>query len=194
VMMDAWDPEMRLDAVVQDSFQGALLATQYLLGRGHRRIAWLGPASQSVQSRERYGGFCAGLVGTDAELRPEFMRDTPWAEVPAAARALLASPDRPTAVLGLWYGAIDELSRAAKELGLKAGGDVELVGWSGEEAYDNAYRVLFGGAQVPPTMVWSMAELARMTVARLAERRSNPGLKPALIKVPVRLRIAEEGK
>ena len=40
-------------------------------------------------------------------------------------------------------------------------------------------------------MVWSIAELARLTIARLAERRANPALDPALIKVPVRRRLSE---
>jgi len=192
VMMDAWEPEMRLDAVVQDSFQGTLLATRHLIGRGHRRIAWLGPASQSVQSRERFGGFCAGLVGAGLEPEPAFMRDTPWPEVPETARALLARSDRPTAVLGMWYGAVAALVQAAAELGLASGRDVEIAGWTCDEEYDGAYRALFGGAPPPLTMVWSVAELARLTVARLAERRLKPAMPPALIKVPARLRLPEQ--
>jgi len=190
VMMDAWEPEMRLDAVAQDSFQGALLATRHLLERGHRRIAWLGPASQSVQSRERYGGFCAALAGSGADIVPDFMRDVPWQEVPASAREMLRRPDRPTAALGMWYGAAEAWHRAAAELGLSPGRDFELVGWASEESYDGAYRALFGAGPVPATMVWSVTELARLTVARLAERRVRPEMPPALIKVPVRLRPA----
>ncbi|HOX05921.1 MAG TPA: GntR family transcriptional regulator [Planctomycetota bacterium] len=193
VMMDAWSPEMSLDAVVQDSFQGAMAATKHLLACGHRRIAWLGRISESVQSQERYGGVAAALAAAGVEFRPEYMRDTPWPETPAAARRLLSLGERPTAVLGLWHDAAAELAAAAGELGLSLGRDLELVGWCTEELYGGAYSASFRGS-VPPTMVWSIAELARLTIVRLAERRARPEMPPTLIKVPVRLRPAEKGK
>jgi len=68
---------------------------------------------------------------------------------------------------------------------------VEIVGWTAEEQYDSAYRVAFNGAVLPPTMIWSIAELARLTIARLAERRVKPAMPPALIKVPAKLRLPE---
>jgi len=191
VMMDAWEPEMSLDAVVQDSFQGALLAVRYLVGHGHRSIGWLGRISESVQSQERFGGVSAGIAAADLKASREFMLDTPGPKLAAAARKLLARPNRPTGVLGLWHDAASELIGAARELGLKPGSDVEIVGWTAEEQYDGAYRMLFNGAELPATMVWSIAELARLTVARLAERRLNPAMPPALIKVPARLRLPE---
>jgi DNA-binding LacI/PurR family transcriptional regulator len=194
VMMDSWDPEMSLDAVVQDSFQGAMVAARHLIARGHRKIAWLGKISESVQSQERFGGVSAALAAAGIEFRPEFMQDTPWQKTAEAARRLLALSDRPTAVLGLWYDAATELFRAAAELGLEPGKDVEIVGWTAEEQYEGAYRVAFNGAPLPPTMVWSVAELARLAIARLAERRSKPAMPPALIKVPARLRLGEAPK
>ena len=191
VMMDAWDPDMGLDAVVQDSFQGALLAVRYLVGRGHRRIGWLGPIAESSQSRERFGGAAAELAASGLGPEARLMADTPHSGSRAAARKLLAGRSRPTGVLGLWHDAASELVGAARELGLKPGRDLEVVGWSAEEDYDANYRALFGDGHVPPTMVWSIAELARMTVARLAERRASPAMPPALIKVPTRLRLPE---
>jgi len=194
VMMDAWEPEMRLDAVVQDSFQGALVATRYLISRGHKRIGWLGRIAESVQSQERFGGVSAALAAAGLKARSEFMLDTPWQETAQAARRLLARSDRPTAVLGLWHDAASELVRTAVELGLEPGNEVGIVGWTAEEQYDSVYRMGFNGAALPPTMVWSIAELARMTVARLAERRVRPEMPPTLIKVPARLRLGEAPK
>jgi DNA-binding LacI/PurR family transcriptional regulator len=194
VMMDAWEPEMRLDAVVQDSFQGALVAAKHLINRGHKRIAWLGRVAESVQSQERFGGVSAALTAAGLKARPEFMLDTPPVKTAQAARKLLARSNRPTGVLGLWHDAASELVRAAADLGLRPGEDVEIVGWTAEEQYDSAYRVAFDGTALPPTMVWSIAELARLTIARLAERRARPAMPPTLIKVPVRLRPADKGK
>lgn len=189
VMIDAWEPEMRLDAVVQDSFQGAMQAVRYLVARGHKRIGWLGKISQSVQAQERFGGFSAALAAAGLSARREWMLDTPAPETAAAARKLLSRRDRPTAVVGLWHDAASELGKAALELGL--GRELEIVGWTAEEQYHTEYRLRFGAAPLPPTMVWSITELARMTLARLAERRLNPGLAPALLKLPARLKLPE---
>jgi LacI family transcriptional regulator len=191
VMMDSWEPEMRLDAAVQDSFQGALQAVRYLISRGHRRIGWLGKISESIQSQERFGGFSAGLAAAGLSVRSEWMQDTPAEKTASAARKLLARRDRPTAVLGLWSDSASELAKASAELGLVPGKDIDIVGWSAEELYETGYRSLFMNAPLPPTMVWSIAELSRVTIARLAERRLNPALAPALIKIPTRLKMPE---
>ena len=187
VMMDAWQSDMQLDAVVQDSFQGALQAVKFLAGRGHTRIGWLGKIAQSVQSQERFGGFCAGLAAHGLSFRAEWMRDTPAEKTAAVARKLLSGRDRPTAVVGPWNAEAAELSNAAVELGLTQGKDVDLVGWSAAELYSTEYRARFGAAPLTPTMVWNIADLARATIARLAERRLNPTLPAALIKIPTRL-------
>lgn len=189
VMMDAWEAEMRLDAVVQDSFQGALQAVRYLLNRGHTRIGWLGKISESIQSQERFGGFSAALAAANLPVQPEWAQDTPWPSTAAAARKLLGRRDRPTAVLGLWVDAASSLTKAAVELGLTPGKDIEIVGWAAEETYAAEYRAAFGPLPLPPTMTWSIADLARLTIARLAERRLNPALTPALLKIPARLKL-----
>ncbi len=191
VMMDAWQPDMQLDAVVQDSFQGALQAVRYLVERGHTRIAWLGKVSQSVQGQERFGGFCAGMAGAGLSVRADWQRDTPPDKTAAAARKLLSGKDRPSAAVGLWNREAAELTKAAAEFGLTLGKDVDIVGWSAAELYPTEYRSLFGNLPMPPTMVWSIAELARATIARLAERRLNPALSVALLKIPARLKLAE---
>ena len=84
-----------------------------------------------------------------------------------------------------------ELVPAASELGLELGRDLAVVGWTSEEDW-NTYRAFYGSGPVQPTMTWSIAELARKTIARLAERRANPGLSPTLIKVPTKLRLSGE--
>ncbi|MBI3832331.1 MAG: GntR family transcriptional regulator [Planctomycetes bacterium] len=191
VMMDAWEPEMRLDAVVQDSFQGTLLAARHLIGRGHKRIGWLGRISESVQGQERFGGVCAALAAAGLKASPELMQDTPPEKTAEGARKLLDRRDRPTAVIGPWHDAAAELAKAAAERGLTPGKDLEIVGWSAEEQYDSSYRKLFGNLPLPATMVWSIADLARAAIARLAERRLKLGLVPAQVKIPAKLKRPE---
>ncbi len=190
VMTDAWEPAMHVDAVVQDSFQGALLAAEHLIAAGHRRIGWLGPISDSATSRERFGGAAAALAAAGLAIDPKLMADTPWEKLPEAAAKMLARRDRPTAVLALWHNSVQALVPAAAEAKLRLGRDLAVVGWSAEEDW-NTYRGFYGDAPVQPTVTWSIAELASKTIARLAERRRHPGMSPTLIKVPTRLRLPE---
>ena len=44
VMADAWQPDANCDAVVQDGFNGGVLAAEWLVQQGHRRIAFFGPS------------------------------------------------------------------------------------------------------------------------------------------------------
>jgi DNA-binding LacI/PurR family transcriptional regulator len=188
VMMDSWEAEMRTDAVVQDSFQGALLAAQHLIDQGHTRIAWVGQIAQSLQSRERFGGAAAAFQAAGIVPPAGFICDASRGDIRTIVRELLQRPDRPTAVLGLWVSPVQELVAAALEQGLRPGKDIEIIGWSEEEAYNGSYRTLFPSGYLPPTMVWSSTELAGTALARLAERRCHPALAPLCIKIPVRLR------
>jgi len=188
VMMDSWEENMRLDAVVQDSFQGALQAVRYLVERGHKRIGWLGQIRESALARERFGGTVAGIAGAGLPVIPEFLTDTPPGKEREAARKLLSRRDRPTGLVGLWQAMAPELLSAADELGLKAGRDIEVVGWSTAEGYES-YCSLFKRGQIPPTMIWSIMEVARNAIERLAIRRLNPSLAPVLVKVPARMKM-----
>lgn len=193
VRMDAWEPLGQVDVVVQDSFQGGLCAAQFLLDRGHRRIGWLGPIAQSLQSRERFGGAAAALQAAGCFPAAGHIRDcASFAEIGAAARDLLARPDRPTAVLGLWAEPARALVEAALDQKLRPGKNIEIVGWVEESIRQGTYRAIFPRGFLPPTMTWSGAELARTALARLAERRRNPALPPLCIKLPVRLVLPED--
>jgi len=190
VMVDAWVEDAGIDAVVQDGYQGGLLAAAHLAARGHRRVAWLGPTTQSAHSLARLGGATVGLLRAGIELAPELRVEASGADIRDRARALLSRADRPTAVIALWQWAAAGLAAAAHELGLVPGRDFDMVGWCTEEEFQAEYRPAFAGGPVPPTLVWSIRAMAELAVSRLVERRAHPGLLPVRINVPVALRTA----
>jgi DNA-binding LacI/PurR family transcriptional regulator len=192
LMVDAWTPESPIDAVVQDDYQGGILAATHLAALGHRRIAWVGNVTRSSHSLGRFAGAVAGLIRAGLELPPDLRIETDEAGVQDAARALLARPDRPTAVIALWTGVSLAVARAAHELGLVLGKDLDLVGWAMQELYASAFRPGFPEGRVPPAVVWSVADMAGTAISRLTERRASPNLPPLRINVPVRLRMPEE--
>jgi DNA-binding LacI/PurR family transcriptional regulator len=187
VMVNSWHPEARADAVLQDGFLGGYLAARHLAQKGHRRIAWAGQISESIHGMARFGGAVNGLreagLGFEADMILELREGSPS----DAPRRLLSRADRPTAVLALWQGRCAEMARAAADLGLVPGRDVEVAGWCSEEEYDGGYQSAFPGGYLPPTVTWSLATLAKTTVARLAERRERPELPPMRIHIETRL-------
>ncbi|MHC4917592.1 MAG: hypothetical protein ACYTGB_19120, partial [Planctomycetota bacterium] len=93
----------------------------------------------------------------------------------------------------LWRDRALTLARAARELGLKIGRDLHLVGWCLEERYAEAWVPEFEGEPVAPAVTWSARTLGETAMARLAERRENPDLPALRVKIPVSLRLKAGG-
>jgi LacI family transcriptional regulator len=120
-----------LPTIDSDNLHGARLATEHLLGLGHRRIAMLSgrPDLQSAQLREQgyREALAAAGVPVDERLIQVGAYDPEVSVKPA--RELLSSPHRPTAVF-----AANDLSaiatiEVARELGLRVPQDLSIVGF-----------------------------------------------------------------
>ena len=121
-----------VDVAVDDDEAGARLATEHLIALGHRHIAHLrGPGDVGAL---RQVGYHAAMTG--AGLDPDRYAETGGMSEEsgyAAARRLLARPDRPTAIFAFNdIAAIGTLSAAADQ-GLTVPGDLSVVG------YDNTH-------------------------------------------------------
>ena len=193
IIVNDWTEDCAVDSVMQDGQHGGLLAAGHLVGRGRKRIAWLGPAlAANIHAVDRFSGAAAGLARAGRPLAPELRLVAAGADVRARARELLSRPDRPDGVIALWSETALAVASAARELNLVLGRDLDLVGWSVEELYGSVYRAGFNGAPAAPAITWSAAAMAEAAVGRLAERRTSPRLPALRIKIPVRLRLADE--
>jgi DNA-binding LacI/PurR family transcriptional regulator len=195
VAANTWRDDLELDAVLQDSFTGGLLAAKHLVEKGHRRVAWVGldvEGDMSLHVVERFGGAVGGLARAGIDL-PEQLRvpvgEGRLEEARGRVRQLLSAKDRPTAILALWQGLAEAVREAAGDTGLRIGKDLDLVGWCTEEAYETEIAAAFGGAP-SPAIVWSVRELAEMCIIRLAQRRADPNLPVTKTRIPTRLRTS----
>ena len=183
-----FDPQ--IDSIMQDDFQGGVQAAQYLLERGCRRIAWIGRVRDEVHCMARLGGAVAALLAAGRSLSPDLLFATPTdTAAPAAVQAMLAGKARPDGVIALWSGLTHAVHAGAQQAGLRVGRDLHLVGWSPDELYESSYVPGFAGGPVAPAIAWNIRTMAQTTVARMAERRTNPTLPTLQMKVPVRLRL-----
>jgi DNA-binding LacI/PurR family transcriptional regulator len=189
VMVDAWDPAIDLDAVVQDGYRGGLLAGEHLAEKGGQRIAWLGldPAQFGPQAVERYSGVVGGLKSRGHQLALEyFVARNDVQSAKKVALKLLSSAQRPSGIAALWQSAFLGVLQAARSLKLKPGRDFELVGWSVEE--DLQAIVQAGNSPLTcPVITWRLKDMADTALNRLAERRAGIGIPTIHLRIPTRI-------
>lgn len=119
-----------VDVSVQDDDAGARLATEHLLGLGHRRVVHLAGSAGAVM-RVREASFArtvTGAPGASGEVvRTSMTEDGGYL---AALELLGRDPGhRPTAVFAAADSAALGVLRAAAQRGLRVPGDVSVVGF-----------------------------------------------------------------
>ena len=159
------------DSVAAENTRSAERLTEHLLGHGHRRLAFLGDPDHSFDVRERWDGVRAVLRRHRLAPVGPFPCASEEASARAAATALLASGDRPDAIVcGNDERALATLL-AAEELGLAVPDDVAVTGWDDILAARHARPAL-------TTVRQPMRELgawaARALDERIAGRRTTP--------------------
>lgn len=158
-----------IDNVVSDDEAGASLATEHLIGRGHRSILFLSnPQSDGYLGRQRGYRHTMAAHG----LSPRVV-ETTYSRADAArdAGAAIDSPDRPTAIFAhndrTALGVLDALSTR----GLVAGRDIAVVGYDNTSASGSPLSELTSVDTHAIDMGRRAAELA---LARLAEPDRTP--------------------
>jgi LacI family transcriptional regulator len=131
VAVDPHTGPSEVPTIEADNIAGAVMATEYLVGLGHRRIAFLGGRSDLESARLREEGFRQAMavagIPVDEGLvlvggyRPE------TAEAPA--RELLTLPERPTAIFAANDLSAIRTIEVAHELGLRVPEDVSVIGF-----------------------------------------------------------------
>lgn len=105
-------------------------AVRYLIGKGHRRIGFLGHRPDSGTSNERYESYLRALVNAGIMIDRELVRE--GAETREAAyhgtRALLGLPQRPTAIFAGSEVAAASAIHAIHTANLRVPQDVAVIG------------------------------------------------------------------
>jgi LacI family transcriptional regulator len=111
-----------------DGASGFKDATRHLAALGHRRIAHIAAPQDLTFAHLRRSGWLAALA--EAGLASDCEADAPQTERGGyeAARALIAGPARPTALLCATDSIAIGALRAVKEGGLVAGRDIAVIG------------------------------------------------------------------
>lgn len=169
VLVDRSLDGVSADQLRVDHEQGAYLATRHLLELGHRRIACIGGPASTQVAQLRAAGYRRAL--DEAGIEAQAVVDCPFTSPAghAAAQALLAGEQRPTAIFaGNDMIALGVL-RAAAERQLHVPQQLSVVGFDDIEVSRYLHPAL-------TTVGQCIGALGEQVAARLLERIRTPGL------------------
>ena len=131
VLLNNQHPSEFVHSVMIENTAASRNATEYLIGLGHRRIAYIGDRNGRHSDTERFGGYREALDAAEIPFSPELVvhgDGTPEGGMEAVAR-LLGLESRPTAVF--CYDDMTALGamRQIRACGLSVPADISVVGF-----------------------------------------------------------------
>jgi LacI family transcriptional regulator len=168
--------------VDSDNLNGAITATEHLIGLGHRRIGFLAgrPDLESAQLREL--GYRRALEDAGIVFEPELVRIGGYQPETArqGARELLLHTPRPTAIFAANDVSAIETIAVARSLGLTVPDDLSVVG------FDNVPE---SALCEPPltTVEQAIQQMGFEAVQLLLALIEDPNAEPAQVVLPTRL-------
>ncbi len=128
-------PHSHLNSVEINDVEGGRMAAEYLLKKGHKRIAFLGDTDLPEYSIHpvnlRLKGFRQALKAANIEIPKEFVRLAPYDQDQAriVAKELLDMPNPPTAVFAATDFQALGVLKAARQLGVKVPEQLAIIGF-----------------------------------------------------------------
>lgn len=128
VYVDFYDPSIKEDCVVSNSFYGAYTLTNYLFDKGHKNIGFVGTVLATKSITDRYLGYVKSLMEHGKSIREDWVLDDRDSERHNFQKFLLPE-EMPTAfvcnadIIASWV--IRELNHA----GYQVPEDVSVVGF-----------------------------------------------------------------
>jgi LacI family transcriptional regulator len=168
--------------VGSDHWDGVRLALAHLHALGHRRIAHLGGAANTVAGSERLQAFRREAAALRLEVSEELLREGDFSSASGYREtcALLALEDRPTAIVAASDLMALAAMQAIRDAGLQPGSDIAVVGFDDLEAAALAHPPL-------TTIRQDRQELGTLAATRAIELIEDAVVVPASTVLPVEL-------
>ena len=184
VLLDRHIPSFSVPSVEVDNVGAMRMATEHLVGLGHREIALIAGRPDLTNSRERVEGYTAALGGHGVPLRPGLILNGRFSEEgghECGLQIAQMSP-RPTAVISCNNVMTTGLLLALREASLMVPGDISVISFD-----DLPY---FSLLDHPLTAILQpMYELGQAACRLLLDLLSSPSKEPAEMKIRLPTRL-----
>jgi LacI family transcriptional regulator len=168
--------------VDSDNLNGAIAATEHLIGLGHRRIGFLAGRPDLESARLREQGYTHALEAAGIAFDPGLVRIGGYQPETAreGARELLLHTPHPTAIFAANDASAIETIAVARSLGLSVPDDLSVIG------FDNVPE---SALCEPPltTVEQAIQQMGYEAVQLLLGLVDNPKAEPAQVVLPTRL-------
>jgi LacI family transcriptional regulator len=163
---------------------GAYAAAQHLLALGHQRIGFITGNLDVGASRDRLAGYQSALADYGLQLQPELIAEGDFLKPRAivAARQLLASQPRPTAILASNDVSAFGVLEVARELGLRIPEDLSLVGFDDIPEAANVHPPL-------TTVRQPLEQMGRVAARMLLHAMREPNRVAERVELPTELLV-----
>jgi DNA-binding LacI/PurR family transcriptional regulator len=195
VLVDRWVPAIDCDWVASDDESAGRIATDHLIGLGHRRIGFLATTPHVTSIANRIAGYSLSMQAHGLEVAPDLLyrvrevyregHTREMLEDRAALRAHLQSDTRATAFVTSNDYVAARLTFDAEAVGLRIPDDLAIVscGWGGS---------LGAYARVPlTTIAQPLIEVGRQATHVLLDRMAGRSSLIRRINLPVSLVVRE---
>lgn len=173
VQLDTWAADAQLDSVISDSYHGMCQMTDYLLRRGHRKIAYVGSVGATTSITDRYFGCCRALTEWGLTMRPDWV----IADREENERVTIQLPaEMPTAFVCNCDETAYHLLQQLEKCGYRVPDDVSLVGFDNFSLYPITPELT--------TYAVDMEAMTRASTAQLFARMEGSDAPPVLQIVP----------
>jgi LacI family transcriptional regulator len=175
-------PYNTLNSVEIDDAAGGRMATEYLIKKGHRRIAFLGDTDLPEYSIHpvslRLAGYRQAMQNASLPVSEQLIRLAPYTQEQThqAASELLSLSDPPTALFAATDFQALGVLKAARQLGVQVPEKLAVVGFDDLDMADYADLT---------TVRQYLDESGRLAIEILLSRIVNPSRPPQHIHIPL---------
>ncbi len=182
VLVDRAPSDVPCDTITVNNEAGAREAVNYLIARGHQRIAVIHDESRIATAKERLAGYANALHGHGIAMEDALIavsRSTVEYAIDATIR-LFGRPNRPTALFTVDSLMTQGALLALRSMGLSVPHDVSIVG------FDDFDLATFTDPQIT-VVAQPIAQIGPLAVKMLMERINGDDSPPRNVQFPTRL-------
>ncbi len=131
VLLDRLVKGVKCDAVLVDNYKGSYTATEYLLGRGYKNIAFIGGYIDRTTGRRRLDGYSKAIRGAGLKINNDLIKIGDFKKESGIklTNELIKKGNRPDAIFAANIDMTLGCLIAIKEAGLSVPEDIAIIGF-----------------------------------------------------------------